>query len=73
MSAPSFDYDSYMHAVAAVQQTRPDAAEGRVHYDVLVTVAPHVAFALTDSPYNPCFHQDRLPVFLERVRALTAA
>jgi hypothetical protein len=73
VSAPTFDYDSYMRAVAAEQQTRPDTAAGRVHYDVLVSVAPQVAFALTDSPYNPCFHQDRLPVFLDRVRTLTTA
>lgn len=66
-----FDYDSYMRAVAAEQQTRPDAAPGRVHYDVLVLMAPAVAFAVTDSIYNPCFHQDRLPVFLARVRAHT--
>lgn len=51
-----FNYDSYMRAVAEEQQARPDAAPGRVHYDVLVTVAPQVAFAVTDSRYNPCFH-----------------
>lgn len=65
-----FDYDNYMRAVADAQQARPEAAVGRVHYDVLVQIAPAVAFAVTDSRYNPCFHQDRLPVFLARVRTL---
>lgn len=67
-----FDYDSYIRAVAAEQQTRLDAAPGRVHYDVLVTMAPQVAFAITDSPYNPCFHQERLQLFLTRVQRAAA-
>lgn len=73
MPAPLFDYDSYLSEVAALQQARPEALPGRVHYDVLVTVAPQVAFAITDSHDNPCFHQDRLPMFLSRVRAAAAS
>lgn len=73
MFAPTFDYDDYMRTVAAEQQTRPEVAAGRVHYDVLVQMAPAMAFAVTDSPYNPCFHQDRLPQFLDRVRTFLAS
>lgn len=69
MFAPTFDYDDYMRSVAVEQRARPDVAPGRVHYDVLVQMAPAMAFALTDSRFNPCFHQDRLPAFLARVRA----
>lgn len=58
----------YMSEVAREQVARPQVPVGRVHYEVLVRVAPAVAFSVTDStPYNPCFHAERLDAFLALV------